>query len=204
LNNFYYFYLLNYMSYFKRVKKDNNKIIIGNVDYNNLDNKQFFNDVGIEEEISKKMMNNFEENNYSLGVILSCLLFNDNFLIEIKNSKLNKSFLYELKMKYFYKYNKVIDEDIKKLNLEIIILDLIREIKEKYIPPSSKPSGDECKKDILKINNLLSICKFLNVTDKYNNAVNLIPELDSMKKMIFQKENENIRLNSTNGNSMIY
>lgn len=192
------------MTYFKRIKEIDNKIKILDVNFNNMDNTKFFTDIGIDEDASKEIMSNFEQNNYSLNIILPNLIFNDNFLIEIKNSKLNKSYLYEVKIKYFYKYNKIIDEDIKKLNLEIRILDFIRKLKEKYIPPSSKPTGDDCKKDILKINNFLSVCKFLAVTDKFNNSVNLIPELDIMKKMVFQKENENIRLSSTNSNSMIY
>lgn len=192
------------MTYFKRIKEYNDKIKIEIVDFINMDNTKFFSDIGIDEDISKEMINNFKENNYSLSVILANLLFNEKFLIEIKNSKLNKSFLYELKIKYIYKYNKIIDEDVSKLNLEIRILDLVRELKEKYIPPSSKPTGDDCKKDILKINNFLSLCNFLTVTDKFNNSINLIPELDSMKKIIFQKENENIRLGSTDSNSMIY
>ena len=192
------------MSYFKRIKEYNDKIKIETIDFNNIDNTKFFSDIDIDEDTSKEMINNFKENNYSLSVILANLMVNENFLIEIKNSKLNKSFLYELKSKYLYKYHKIIDEDIKKINLEIRILDLIRELKEKYIPPSSKPTGDDCKKDILRINNFLSLCNFLTTVDKFNDAINLIPELDSMKKMIFQKENEDIRLNSTNGNSMIY
>ena len=192
------------MSYFKRIIEDNNKIVIGKVDFKNIDKNQFFKDVGISEKVSEEMINNFKQNNYSLDVIASNLLINDNFLKQIKDSNLNKSFLFELKKKYIYKYHDVIDEDIEKLDLENKIMDFIRKLKEKYIPPSSKPSGDECKKDILKISNFLSVCKFLSGIDRFNNCVNLISELDGIKRIIFQKENEVIRLNCSNGSSMIY
>jgi hypothetical protein len=139
-----------------------------------------------------------------LEVILSNLLFNDNFFIELKGSNLDKSLLYNLRVKYFQKYNEIIDNDIIGLGLEDKILDLIRKIKENYIPPTSKPTGDDCKKDLSKINSFISICRFLSQTDKYNSVVNLILELDSIKKIIFTKESEIIRFNSSSSDSMVY
>ena len=192
------------MSHFKRITEDNGKIKIGKVIFDKINQEVFFNDISINVERSKLILDDIKKNDFTLEVILSNLLFNDNFFMEIKDSNLNKSLLYNLRVKYFQKYNEIIDNDIIGLGLEDKILNLIRKVKEYYVPPTSKPTGDDCKKDISKINSLMSICRFLSQTDKYNSVVNLVPELDSIKKIIFTKESEIIRMNSSNSYSMVY
>ena len=87
--------------------------------------------------------------------------------MEIDKSKLNKGLLYKLRYKYFEKYNDIIYDDIKKLNLEIRILDFIRKLKEVYASSTSKPNGQNCLKDIIRINNFLTICIFISHNVKY-------------------------------------
>jgi len=192
------------MSYFKRIKDNNNNIIIKNEIIRNINKQNFFNDILINNEEAKSIIDNIEENGYTLEVVLSNFLVNDTFFMEIEKSKLNKSLLYKLRYKYFEKYNDIIYDDINKLNLEIRILEFIRKLKEVYASSTSKPNGKNCLKDIIRINNFLTICIFINNNVKYCSVGNLIPELESIKKMIFIKENETIRLNSTDGSSMIY
>ena len=192
------------MSYFKRIREIKDNIIIENERFTNLNPQDLFKSININDNEEKLIMNNLKENGYTLEIVLSNFLSNDTFFMEIDKSKLNKGLLYKLRYKYFEKYNDIIYDDINKLNLEIRILEYIRKLKEIYASPTSKPNGQDCLKDIIRINNFLTICIFISNNLKYCSVGNLIPELESIKKMIFIKENETIRLNSSNGSSMIY
>lgn len=104
--------------------------------------------------------------------------------MEIKESNLKKNLLYKLRYKYFEKFS-----DINKLKLEIRILEYIRKLKEIYASPTSKPNGQNCLKDIIRINNFLTICIFINNNVKYCSVGNLIIELESIKKNdIYKRE----------------
>ena len=192
------------MSYFKRIIQTNKNIQIINEKLNNINQQEFFKSINLNDKEAKLIMDNLEENGYTLEIVLSNFLSNETFFMEIEKSNLNKNLLYKLRYQYFEKFNDIIYTDINKLNLEIRILEYIRKMKEIYASPTSKPNGQDCLKDIIRINNFLTICIFIRNNVKHCSESNLIPELESIKKMIFIKENETIRLNSSNGSSMIY
>ena len=59
------------MSYFKRIIETNNNIIIMNERFSNIDKQNFFKSISLNDKEAKLILDNIEENGYTLETILS-------------------------------------------------------------------------------------------------------------------------------------
>ena len=79
LINLFIIIFIYIMSYFKRIIENNNKIQIKNEIINNINKKEFFKSINLNDKESELIMNNLEENGYTLETVLSNFLSNETF-----------------------------------------------------------------------------------------------------------------------------